>query len=73
MGLSQSEGTQEMAVSVDRALFRVPSHLGVADPRSTLRQVVGGTVEILVRTATLATFRDDGFSARMGSNSEVGL
>src|ERR1039458_9568431 len=29
VGLSQSEGTHEMAVSVDRALFRVPSHLGV--------------------------------------------
>ena len=39
-----------------------PAIWELADPRSTLRQV-GGTVEILVRTATLATFRDDGFTA----------
>ena len=34
-----------------------------ADPRPTLRHQVGGTVEILVRTATLATFRYRRFSA----------
>src|ERR1039457_2218244 len=39
-----------------------PAIWELADPRSTLRQV-GGTVEILVRTATLATFRDAGFTA----------
>ena len=39
-----------------------PAIWELADPRSTLRQV-GGTVEILVRTATLATFRDAGLSA----------
>jgi hypothetical protein len=32
VGLSQSEGTREMAVSVDGALFRVPGHLGVGRP-----------------------------------------
>ena len=39
-----------------------PAIWELADPRSTRRQV-GGTVEILVRTATLATFRDAGFTA----------
>src|ERR1035441_10034941 len=32
VGLSQSEGAHEMAVSVDGALFRVPGHLGVGRP-----------------------------------------
>jgi len=32
VGLSQSEGTHEMAVSVDGVLFRGPSHLGVGRP-----------------------------------------
>ena len=41
VGLSQSEGAHEMAVSVDGALFRVPGYLGVADPRSTLRRYTG--------------------------------
>jgi hypothetical protein len=47
-----------------------PAIWELADPRSTLRQV-GGTVEILVRTATLATFRDDGISltTRIGPTS----
>ena len=39
-----------------------PAIWELADPRSTRRQV-GCTVEILVRTATLATFRDGGLQA----------
>jgi len=48
-----------------------PAIWELADPRSTLRQV-GGTVEILVRTATLATFRDEGFTAPLALAAQSG-
>src|ERR1035437_8158319 len=48
-----------------------PAIWELADPRSTLRQV-GGTVEILVLTATLATFRDAGFTPPIQSRPPPG-
>src|ERR1035441_6460686 len=62
VGLSQSEGAHETVVSVDGSFSECPAIWEFAGPRSTRRQV-GGTVEILVRTAALATFRQAGFSA----------
>ena len=59
VGRSAGEGV----LSVDGHLSECPAIWESTDPRSTLRRQAGGPVEILVRTAALATFRNDGFSA----------
>src|ERR1035437_2827613 len=49
VGLSQSEGAHEMAVSVDGALFRVPGHLGVGRPSIYTTALLAGNPSQLPR------------------------
>src|ERR1035441_3295067 len=49
VGLSQSEGAHEMAVSVDGALFRVPGHLGVGRPSIYTTALPAGNPSQLTR------------------------
>src|ERR1039458_9199097 len=61
VGLSQSEGKHEMAVSVDGVLFRGPSHLGIGPPSiyTTSGRRYGRNPH---PNPTLATFRQGGFT-----------
>jgi len=52
VGLSQSEGAHEMAVSVDGALFRVPGHLGVGRPSIYTTALLAGNPSQLPRSRT---------------------
>src|SRR5664280_494351 len=49
VGLSQSEGAHEMAVSVDGALFRVPGHLGVGRRSTYTTALLAGNPSQLPR------------------------
>src|ERR1017187_673847 len=68
VGRSAGEGV----LSVDGHLSECPAIWESTDPRSTLRRQAGGPVEILVRTATLATFRNAGLSAPNASDLHPG-